>query len=295
VTAGAARGLDEDLAPLEAALKRRSIGYAVVDWDDSEVDWPAFDLAVIRSTWDYTARLQEFLSWAEKTSRLTRLANPFPVIAWNTDKHYLRDLASSGCATVPTSFVEPGEPAGAALAAFLRNHDAAEFVVKPAIGAGSRDTQRYRRPDLPRAEKHVARLTTAGRSAVLQPYLESVDRDGETALIYFRGQFSHAIRKGPLLKLDHDSIRALFAPEHIAPRIPAADELACAVQTLKAMPFAQPLYARIDLIRDATGGPRILEVELTEPSLFFDHSPDSADRFVAAALRHLATAHAPEL
>jgi O-ureido-D-serine cyclo-ligase len=173
--------------------------------------------------------------------------------------------------------------------------EAAEFVVKPAIGAGSRDAQRYSRTELPRAAQHIERLGAAGRSAVLQPYLASVDHQGETALIYFRGQYSHAVRKGPLLRPGRDATRALFAPEHITSRVPCADELSCARRALEVLPFPELLYARVDLIRDAQGAPRILEVELTEPSLFFNYAPDSAGDLADAALAHLAKMAGAEL
>jgi len=120
---------------------------------------------------------------------------------------------------------------------------------------------------------------------LLQPYLNRVDEHGETALIYFDGTFSHAIRKGPLLRRGEGSTRALFAAEHITPRAPSARELDVAQRTLAAIPFAQPLlYARVDLIHADDGSPCVLELELTEPSLFFAHAADSARRFMAAIL-----------
>jgi O-ureido-D-serine cyclo-ligase len=138
---------------------------------------------------------------------------------------------------------------------------------------------------------HAERLLNVGRSVLLQPYLDSVDRDGETALIYFQGRFSHAIRKGPLLPPGSSASPAigLFAPEKITARAPGADELQVAEHVLGALPFPLPLYARVDLIRDATQRPVLLELELTEPSLFFAHAPGSPERF-AAALVELARA-----
>jgi hypothetical protein len=128
---------------------------------------------------------------------------------------------------------------------------------------------------------------SAGRSVLLQPYLDSVDRDGETALIFFAGQFSHAIRKGPLLPPGRAGSPAigLFAPEKITARVPGADEMEVADRVLSAIPFEAPLYARVDLIRDAAGVPVLLELELTEPSLFFAQAAGSVERFAAAALR----------
>jgi hypothetical protein len=291
VTARAARGLDEDLPPLEAALSAAGAEVHVPDWDDPEVNWASFDLAVLRSTWDYTDRLREFLVWVETASSLTTLLNPAAVVRWNTDKHYLAELARAGVAVVPSSFIEPGRNAEQALAQFLAQHDCAELVVKPSVGAGSRDTQRHARTEIGAAIAHAKRLLDAQRSVLLQPYLERVDKDGETALMYFAGQFSHAIRKGPLLPPGATAAPAigLFAPEKITRRTPGADELQLADRILAALPFSAPLYARVDLIRDPEGAPRVLEVELTEPSLFFAYATASADRFAAAILKAAAT------
>ena len=288
VTAAAARDLDEDLPPLSAALRELNTDFQIVNWDDPAVDWSRFALAVLRSTWDYTMRFDEFLAWAERVSKQTRLLNPPQIVRWNTDKPYLAELEKAGVPIVPSSFVEPGDDARAHLERFLKTHAAAEFVVKPSIGAGSRDAQRHSRAEPAAALSHAQRLLDAQRSVLLQPYLDRVDEHGETALIYFAGQFSHAIRKGPLLRRGEDATRALFAAEHITPRTPSAAEVSIAEQTLAAMPFDKPLlYARVDLIHDADGAPRVLELELTEPSLFFAHAPGSAQRF-AGSLLHCA-------
>jgi glutathione synthase/RimK-type ligase-like ATP-grasp enzyme len=284
ITAAAARDLDEDLPPLEAALRAiPGIQVSIVNWDDADVDWATFDVALLRSTWDYSQRLAEFLDWATRASAATTLLNPLTVVRWNTDKHYLDDLAQAGIATVPSIFVEPGEDSAAGLGRFLDAQRPAEFVVKPAIGAGSRDAQRYGSGETEAALVHMQRLLDARRSVLLQPYLDRVDEHGETALIFFAGRFSHAIRKGPLLRRGEGPTRALFATEHITARTPSAEELRLAERTLAAMPFPGPLlYARVDLIHDATGAPRVLELELTEPSLFFEHAPGSAERFAEA-------------
>ncbi len=284
VTAAAARNLDEDLPPLVAALHGEGVEPDVVDWDDASVDWARFDLAVLRSTWDYSQRLPEFLRWVDRVSESTNLFNPREVVRWNTDKHYLGHLANAGVPVVPSTFVEPGENARDRLRAFL-DDAREEFVVKPSVGAGSRDAQRYARDEGETALAHVQRLLDADRSVLLQPYLRRVDAHGETALVFVDGAFSHAIRKGPLLKRGEGPTRALFATEHITPRMPTPEEASIAARTLAAIPFAQPLlYARVDVIHDDDGAPRVLELELAEPSLFFEHASGSADRFAAAIL-----------
>lgn len=284
VSTRAARPLDEDLEPLIAALTSIGAQVEVVDWDDGATDWAGFDLAVLRSPWNYTQHFAAFVAWLERVEGLTNLVNPAPIVRWNLDKHYLANLADAGVATVPGRFVEPGADASAALQAFLDlRADVAEFVVKPAIGAGSRDAQRHARTPVDGALAHVQRLLDAGRSVLLQPYLDRVDAHGETALMFFDGVFSHAIRKGPLLARGAESTRALFATEHITPRTPSPAELEVARAALAAIPFAPPFaYARVDLIQDADGAPCVLELELAEPSLFFDHAAGSAERFASA-------------
>jgi len=282
VTAAAARDLDEDLVPIDAALRETGVDASIVDWDDANIDWPRFDFAVLRSTWDYSTRLAEFLAWIDRVSPATTLLNPRDVVRWNTDKHYLAHLANAGVPTVPSTFVEPGDDVKSSLDAFLARIDD-ELVVKPSVGAGSRDAQRYARSERDAALVHAQRLLDANRSVLLQPYLGRVDAYGETALMFFEGRFSHAIRKGPLLRRGEGPTRALFAAEHITPREASADEIAVAERTLAAIPFAKPLlYARVDLIHDDAGAPCVLELELAEPSLFFAQAPGSAERFAQA-------------
>jgi O-ureido-D-serine cyclo-ligase len=297
VTAIAAFALDEDLAPLAEALARAGARPTIVAWDDPTVSWGRFDAAVLRSPWDYTQRPAEFLAWCERIGTQTRLLNPLPVVKWNTDKHYLAELAAAGVPVVESVFIEPRatRPAGAsgtvpsprAASAEDRAFDVVpdwdEFVVKPAIGAGAKDTQRYVRAERAKAEAHAARLLSARRSVLVQPYLAQVDDAGETALIFFDGVFSHAIRKGPLLVRGEGPTQALFAAEDIRAREPGTAEFDVAHKALEAIPFGKLAYARIDLL-PSPAGPRLLELELTEPSLFFTHAAGSADRFAATLL-----------
>ena len=281
VTARAARGTDYDMPLLLAALHSAGTDAQEVDWDDDAIDWSRFDLVLLRSTWDYFERLPEFLAWAEAVARQTRLLNPLDVIRWNTDKHYLGDLARVGVPVVPSTFVEPGGNTTAAVDALLAAYPAArDIVVKPAVGAGSRDAQRHARENRDAIVVHVQRLLDKHRSVVLQPYLDRVDEHGETALLFFDGAFSHAIRKGPLLKRGEGSTTGLYAEEIIEPRTPSPDELDVAQRALTAIAFDKPLlYARVDLVRGDDGTPRLLELELVEPSVFAAHGDGVAERF----------------
>jgi len=297
VTARGALELDEDMPVLAAALQDAGAAVETPCWDDPAIDWTRYGAALLRSTWDYADRNDEFLAWCDRCSARTRLLNASAVVGWNTDKHYLADLARAGVPVVPTRFVEPGADACAELEDFLADRPTSltvgrsdgfdEFVVKPAIGAGSRDAARYRRSDRALALEHVNRLVAADRSLMLQPYLSRVDEYGETAILYLGGQFSHAIRKGPLLRPGAAMVEGMFAPEQIQPRKAERAELDVAAAAFAAIPFAAPDYARIDLLRDTRDAPVVLELELTEPSLFLAHAPGAADTFAAHLVQRL--------
>lgn len=274
VTAQAARLLDADLPLLGAALARRGIASEVVAWDDPAVVWNRFSHIIVRSTWDYAARRGVFLAWAGRAAAAAALHNPLPVLRWTTDKRYLADLAAAKVAIVPTRWCVPGEapefPDGC-------------FVVKPSVGAGSVGAARFAADGRPAALQHVARLHAAGQVAVIQPYLGGVERHGETALVFFGGVFSHAIRKSAILVPGQRMVEGLYAAEEIAARGPSEAELALAQAALAAVPWRRKLlYARVDLVPDDDGQPRVLELELADCSVFLDHDDAAADRFAAA-------------
>ena len=293
VTAVAASGHDDDLVPLLDACAEAGLHARAVAWDDPTVSWSRFDAALLRSPWDYTERLPEFLAWCASVGRVTELLNPLNVVRWNTDKHYLADLATVGIPVVPTHFVEPDAEPMDALAAFLAAFDTHELVVKPTVSAGARDTQRYGRDQQFAAGNHVARLLDQERSVMLQPYLASVDHRGETALLYFDGQFSHAIRKAAQLTPGEGARQAPMALGDIAVGSASVAERALAEKVLAATARLRQLesplaYARIDLVTGPDGEPCLLELELTEPSLFFAQAPGSAARFASLLASHLA-------
>jgi O-ureido-D-serine cyclo-ligase len=298
VTAIAAHALDDDMQPLLDALRAAGIDADMRAWDDPTVAWSRYDIALLRSPWDYTMRLDEFLAWCETTSRVTRLLNPLDVVRWNTDKRYLAQLESIGIPIVPTEFLVPGDDAGKLIAECLATYPhAADFVVKPTIGAGSRDARRHPRAMIDAMREHAQRLLDVGRSVLMQPYLPSVDTAGETALMYFDGIYSHAIRKGALLQAAADPTRALFAAEHIQPRTPDADERALADRVIAALPSLvdtdYPLaYARVDLIRAPDGSPCVLELELAEPSVFLATDDAAGARFADVLRKRLSAATA---
>jgi glutathione synthase/RimK-type ligase-like ATP-grasp enzyme len=279
VTCAELPDLDGDDRLALTALAERGIDAQPAVWDDPSVAWSAFDLAVLRSTWDYPERRDEFLAWARG---LPQLANAAGLVAWNTDKRYLRQLAGAGAPVVETrALLADGAP--------WRAPRSGEWVVKPAVGAGSVDTGRYQAADREQralAEAHVARLRAGGRAVLVQPYLPAVDTDGETALIFLGGRYSHAVRKGALLDGPYQGVDGLYRQEEISGRDATPAQLGAAEAVLRAVP-GDLLYARVDLLPGAAGEPLLLELELTEPSLFLGHAPGAAGRFADAIAARL--------
>jgi len=260
---------DGDDAGLVGALRSRGLHARWLAWDDPETERAA--VVVLRATWDYIDRLDEFLAW---TRRVPNLLNAPDVVAWNTDKRYLADLAAAGVPTVPSQFFAPGE-------SLILDGD--EVVVKPAVGAGSVGAQRFTDPDA--AREHAATLQDAGRTVLVQPYDPRIT-DGETAMVFLSGEQSHAFTKGPILpppghrpEFDDSGTYAEESLRSAEPDFELWDvghaALAAAAAHL-GIAVSEFLYARVDVI----GGrrdPRLLELELVEPSLGWRQIGD-ADR-----------------
>ena len=264
---------DVDMPLLVAALARDGVEATPQVWDDESVDWESYDLVVVRSTWGYAESYPEFLAWARAREGLI---NPYEVIEYSSDKHYLGNLSSQGFPVVDTTYCEVGEAP--------RFPDAA-FVVKPAVGAGSIDAARFEAPDTLAAAAHVARLHASGHCALIQPYVASIDVHGERALVFLDGEFSHAMNKRAHLTV---------APEHrdgefrtrqmsLASAEPEALELGLSLMSGR---FADLAYGRVDLVRTPEGW-KLMELELVEPALFLAYEESSPARAARAIARRI--------
>ncbi|MGA3487475.1 ATP-grasp domain-containing protein [Micromonosporaceae bacterium DT55] len=266
--------VDTELSALAERIGERA-RVSTVRWDDPAVDWAAFDLALIRSTWDYPGRVAEFLDWVDRAAGATRLVNPGPLVRWNAVKTYLADLGERGVPVVPTAFVAPGQqpalPAG-------------EFVVKPVVGAGALHAARYGPQEHERAAAQIGCLHADGATVMIQPYQAAVDTAGEAALVFVGGRFRHAVRKGAVLApgVAYDSDRD--AHPDLRRYTPTERELAVAGTALAALDGAPPLYARVDLVPGPDGAPLLMELELIEPDLFLWADPATLDALVTAVI-----------
>ncbi len=268
---------DRDWPFLETALGDAGVDASLIAWDATGVDWAAFDLAVIRSTWDSVDRPDEYLAWARRTARVTELVNPLAAVEWNLDKTYLRRLQERGVAVVPTQWVSSA--AGWTPPAY-------EFVVKPSISGGGRQTARYAPDEVEVATAHVDRLLLAGRTVMVQPYLAGVESEGEVKLVFVGGDLSHAVRAGALLEAGAGVLERPWerpvSTERVAPspiQLRTARAVLAAVDAEVGAPL---LYSRVDLVAAADGEPLLAEVELIDPSLFLRLAPEAAASLVAA-------------
>ncbi|HMT05812.1 MAG TPA: hypothetical protein PKD76_09745 [Solirubrobacterales bacterium] len=265
---------EDDLQSAEV-LSTRGIDVRFVAWDDPGADWQSFDLAVIRSTWDYTDRLEEFLAWTDRVGP-EKLRNVPAMVRWNTDKRYLAELDAAGLPVPPTALVAPGgtaPPFGG------------KVVIKPVSGAGARDTGVF---DESNHEDGIALLGKLGEQdeiAMIQPYIPWIDDQGETAMVFFGGRFAYALKKKAFLP------ESGVAPVHPGTKVasgmfdedlmslcePTGGEMELGAETVAwlARRFgAMPLYARIDMVCSPEGEAVLMEVEVTEPSFYLKLAKD---------------------
>ena len=246
-----AEGTEEDQL-LAAELRRGGVSVEFRVWGGDALQARC---VVLRSTWDYARRAAEFRDWV---ATFANLWNPGDLVLWNLHKRYLGDLHERGVRVVPTAFLPAGDEAQVS------------GVVKPAVGAGAIGARRVDN-ELVRAEQDL----------IVQPYLSSIERDGEVSLVFFDGRFSHAVRKCPAVgdwRVQEEHGGSIETHEA------TTDELALAANALRGNSH---LYARVDIVRDASDAPALMELELVEPELFLPRAPHAAARFAAAIQQRL--------
>ena len=271
-------------------LRERGAEVAYVPWTDDEADWDSPDLVVARSPWDYAQRHAEFVEWVRRVG--APLENAPALIEWNSDKRYLGDLAADGVPVVETTYVGRGDQVPAI---------DSEVVVKPAVSGGARDTGRFGPASAEAGRALIERICDRGGTAMVQPFVATVETSGETAVVTIAGEVSHVLRKAPVLRPDEvapvreDGLgvaEAMYDPGLVVAGDADSDEIELAGRTLGAVRrrfSTTPLIARIDMLRDPSGRPVVLELEAIEPNLYFDHAPEAADRLADAIIARAAT------
>ncbi len=270
-----------------SALEARGLATTVVSWTFEDYDWSGVRCCLPRNTWDYAERPGDFRDWISRVREQTRLWNPAAILEWNHHKGYLLELEQDGARILPTAMFARG--AKVDLAAELAKREWNAFVVKPAIGATSREACCFAPGETRRAARHLDRLLEA-EDVLVQPFQPSVQSRGEISLVYIEGGFSHAVLKRPA---DGDWRTQDDFGGSIDHALPRQDELelatlATAAARKRTAVEEELLYARVDLVRDGDDRPCISELELIEPSLFFEWGEDSAERMAGAVFARLA-------
>jgi len=254
-----------------------NLGWRVstVSWRQSAELWGRFDAVIIRSTWDYWDDVPAFLDVLAEVNRQTRLANPLSLVHWNLAKTYLRDLEGKGVGIVPTLWLDALHPHSPVQCA--RHLETDQLVVKPVVGANGQDAFRFSRDEDPLRWSEIS-ARFPGRACMVQPFMPNVLSEGEYSLFFFSGEFSHAILKVPAAGEFRSQEER--GAEVLSVR-PEDDLLQSARKALAAL-TQSPLYARIDMVRNAANQFDVMELELIEPSLYLRTDAEAPGRFARA-------------
>jgi glutathione synthase/RimK-type ligase-like ATP-grasp enzyme len=264
---------------LGEALRERGCEAVSIVWDRDQLDWRGFDLCLVRSTWDYHDKHPEFLAWTLQVEAGTAIHNPADVIAWNSDKTYLQELSERGVRTVPTVWVK--RDSGADLEPILAQEGWGEAVVKPVVDLGAKNLHRVQAGAGEAQQALEAVLTRS--NAMVQPFLPSLEAEGETSLIYIDGAFTHAVCKRPAA--GDFRVQSIWGGtfDRIEPTTRQTEIAERAITELD----EAPLYARVDLVPGPGGDPCLIELELIEPNLYLSTNPDAAAQLADAVLSQL--------
>lgn len=269
-TSAALPGLSSDDRLLLLALREAGVAAEPVVWEDPYYIWDAVRTCVVRSAWDYAFRRDAFVHWARAVADRTVLWNPPSVVEWNTHKRYLLDLEARQVPIVPTRVLPAGGTTD--LTALLDECGWDRAVMKAAVAQTGRYLMAVDRETVTAGQRHLDRLLPH-EDMLLQPFVDGVTTRGEVSLVFLDGELSHAAVKRAVAGdfRVHDDFGG-----SVDPYTPTDVEIAVARDALAAV--GEPLlYARVDLV-DGDGGPRVMELELVEPDLYFRVAPGSAAR-----------------
>lgn len=271
--------LDEDRLVAEA-LEALSLKTTRTNWDDPNFDWSQTKSVVFRSTWDYFHRFEEFNNWLLSIKDKTQMINPYELIQWNLDKHYLKDLEEKGIRIPPTEFIEIGDTRS--LATNAESTGWSKFILKPAIAGAARHTYKLDSSNITDHEGIFKELI-AKEAMLLQEFQELVVTKGEISLNVFGGKYTHAVLKKAKpgdFRVQDDFGGTLHEYE------PNEEEINFAINAVKACD-PLPSYARVDIIWNNQDELCISELEMIEPELWFRRNPSAAKVLAEHILKNL--------
>lgn len=265
------------VAALEPHLTDSGMTMRVIDWEADLTEFDGVSLALLGTPWNYQDKHEAYLAKLDQLEKSgITLCNPTDVVRWNSRKTYLRELAQNGAPTIPTVWLD--RVGAQDIATAMDQFACGRLVVKRQVGAGAEGQVMFSRDSLPDAEWSL------DYAAMLQPFIATIQREGELSLIFVGGEFSHALRKEAA---DGDyRIQSIYGGTESAYH-PTAQEVEDARRILTKLPFEMPLYARIDMVRGDNDRLLVMEVELIEPYLYPEQGNELGSRLVAAITSRL--------
>jgi len=252
-----------------------NLGWSVreISWRNKNVDWNQFEAVVIRSPWDYQQDPEAFLKVLEKVEESTaHLENSLELVQWNIDKTYLQDLEKQGIEIVPSLWRKTFNETE--LNTFYEVLDTSEIIIKPTVSANADDTFWI---DHSHAPQYIPQLskTFSNRPFLIQPFMDNIVNEGEFSLFFFGKTYSHSILKTPKT----DDFRVQEEHGGRLKKIEPERKLLDSAQKLLSKIDPTPLYSRMDYVRTEKDTFALMELELIEPSLYFNMDPKSPQRF----------------
>ena len=261
-------------------LQEKGLNITFEIWNNPAVNWDQYDVLLLKSPWDYFDFIHDFNNWLDLIEKKKlRMLNPLPIVRWNTDKHYLQDIANAGFSITPSIWIEKGE--AFKVDTLFRQFGSEKIIVKPCISGGAKNTFAVSREN---AEDHAIKLNAlfAQEAFLAQPFLPEVQTQGEWSFVYFNGTFSHSLLKVPLegdFRVQH------YLGGHILPSNPPAHLLEVANQIIEQVAKGC-LYDRVDGL-EVAGSLMVMELELIEPFLFLFTNENAMENYYKALLKLL--------
>jgi len=258
-------------------LKEKGLNIEKVIWNDRDINWEDYSLAILKSPWDYFDLIEEFYHWLDHLeAKKVKLLNPIDVVRWNANKQYLREIEAAGLKITPGFFVQNKESVN--LEYFFEKFNTSKLIVKPCVSGGAKNTFKVTAENVEEVNQKL-NLLIQDEDFIIQPFLPEILESGEWSFIFFNGMYSHSLIK----KAKPGDFRV--QPAHggsVHPQKPGAELIATAEQYVKL--FAKNcLYARVDGTF-VNGEFLLMELELIEPFLFLNTDPQNYERYYTALL-----------
>ncbi len=266
----------QDDAYLCERLKEAGCDADITVWDDERIDYSDYDLAIIRSCWDYDMRVEEFLDKMKQISQKTHLVNSYKLIENNSDKRYLKELQDRGIRIIPTIIAE--QPKEIKIPSLWK-----KVVVKPTVSASGKDTYLCEGKEFEKIKEICEVLYQKNKIPMLQQYFSSVETFGEHSSVVIDGQITFTMKKIPAKDsfLVHQYLGGSYIP------VETSQEEVEFVKDLLQKLKQKPIYMRVDYLKGYEGRFYLLELEQIEPNLYLCRNEEGTKRLIRALLELL--------